>query len=308
MSKTAAGPVCGCSCAGKEILDMGKSKLTILRDVIVVFLLNCVYALGITLFVTPVSLTIGGTTGLALFIQHYTNLSLSVFILIFNVVMFFWGWAMFGRKFALTTIVSTFSYPLALGVFERLLDGVVLTENLMLCAIFGGLFIGVGLGMVIRMGGVDIPMLALNRYFRIPVSVSLYVFDVLVLLLQAIFSDVENVLYGIVMVIIYSIVLDRVLLIGRTRMQFTIITEKSEEVRDLILHEVDRGVTLLHGQTGYLGKETDLVVTVVSSREVVKTEKVIRQVDPDAFIMIDRVSEVRGKGFTSEKRYLKSDQ
>ena len=121
---------------------MRKSKLTILRDVIIVFFLNAVYALGISLFVTPVSLAIGGTTGLALFIQHYTNLSLSVFILIFNVIMFFWGWAMFGRKFALTTIVSTFAYPISLGVFEHLLKGVVLTENLMLCVIFGGLFVG----------------------------------------------------------------------------------------------------------------------------------------------------------------------
>lgn len=287
---------------------MRKSKLTILRDVVIVFFLNAVYALGISLFVTPVSLAIGGTTGLALFIQHYTNLSLSVFILIFNVIMFFWGWAMFGRKFALTTIVSTFAYPISLGVFEHLLKGVVLTENLMLCVIFGGLFIGFGLGMVIRLGastgGMDIPMLALNKYFRIPVSVSLYVFDVIVLLLQAIFSGAEKTLYGIVMVIIYSVVLDRVLLIGQSRMQFTVITEYSKEVRDAIIREVDRGVTLLHGQTGYLEKETDLVMTVVASREVARTENVIRHVDPEAFIMIDRVSEVRGKGFTSEKRYI----
>ena len=291
---------------------MHKSKLTILRDAILVFFLNGVYALGITLFVTPVSLAIGGTTGLALFIQHYTSLPLSVFILIFNMAMFLWGWAMFGRKFALTTVVSTFAYPLFLGVFERVLDGVVLTENLMLCVIFGGLFIGFGLGMVIRMGastgGMDIPMLALNKYFRIPVSVSLYVFDVIVLLLQAIFSGAEKTLYGIVMVIIYSLVLDRVLLIGQSRMQFTVITEHPAAMRDAILREVDRGVTLLHGQTGYLGKETDLVVTVVASREVTKTENIIRHVDPDAFVMIDRVSEVRGKGFTSEKRYLKSDR
>jgi len=87
-------------------------------------------------------------------------------------------------------------------------------------------------------------------------------------------------------------------------MQFTVITEHSKEVRDAIIREVDRGVTLLHGQTGYLEKETDLVMTVVASREVTRTENVIRQVDPEAFIMIDRVSEVRGKGFTSEKRYI----
>jgi uncharacterized membrane-anchored protein YitT (DUF2179 family) len=127
---------------------------------------------------------------------------------------------------------------------------------------------------------------------------------VIVLLLQAIFSGAEKTLYGIVMVIIYSVVLDRVLLIGQSRMQFTVITEYSKEVRDAIIREVDRGVTLLHGQTGYLEKETDLVMTVVASREVARTENVIRHVDPEAFIMIDRVSEVRGKGFTSEKRYI----
>lgn len=288
---------------------MKRSVKTLLRDIALVFLCNCLYAVGVVLFITPVSLITGGTTGLAIFVHHYTRFPISVFVLLFNAVMFVCGWLTFGKKFALTTIVSTFSYPLALAFFEELFNGVVLTENLMLCALFGGICIGAAIGLVIRAGsstgGVDIPVLMLNKFFRFPVSVTIYVFDVVILLLQAIFSGAEITLYGIVLVIVYSIVLDRVLLLGQSKMQITVISRKHEELRSHILKEIDRGVTLLHGQTGYLGEETKLLLTVVSSREVAKTEKLIRAVDPEAFMIVNRVSEVRGRGFTSEKNYLK---
>lgn len=287
---------------------MKRSVKTLLRDIALVFLCNCLYAVGVVLFITPVSLITGGTTGLAIFVHHYTQFPISVFVLVFNAAMFLCGWLTFGKKFALTTIVSTFAYPLALAFFEELFHGVVLTENLMLCALFGGICIGVAIGLVIRVGsstgGMDIPVLMLHKFFRFSVSVTIYVFDVAILLLQAIFSGAEITLYGIVLVIVYSVVLDRVLIVGQSKMQIIVIRRKFEELQLRILREVDRGVTLLYGQTGYLGEETKLLLTVVSSREVAKTEKIIRSIDPNAFMIVNRVSEVRGRGFTSEKNYL----
>lgn len=279
-----------------------------LLETIVVILGNCIYAFGIAMFILPSGLITGGTTGIALFVNHVTELPVTVFVLIFNTVMFLIGLFVFGWKFAANTIVSTFSYPIALEVITRLLGDYRLTEDLILCTVFGGICIGGAIGVVIRMGastgGMDIPPLVLNKYFKIPVSQSIYVFDMLILLLQIFKSSGEQILYGILLVIVYSVVLDKCLMLGTAKMQIKVISNKIEEIRSAVLKDIDRGVTLLNSETGYLGKETMMLLTVVSMRELAKTEKLIHEVDQDAFVIINRVSEVSGRGFSSKKRYL----
>jgi len=163
--------------------------------------------------------------------------------------------------------------------------------------------------MVIRAGastgGMDIPPLVLYKYSHIPVSASLYAADCVILALQVSFSDREKTLYGIVLVLVYSLVLDRLLMLGTSKMQLKVVSDRVEEIKDAVCSEIDRGVTLLHGRTGYLGKETEILLTVVSSRELYRAEKLVHRIDENAFVMISRVSEVRGKGFSEGKQYLK---
>ena len=165
------------------------------------------------------------------------------------------------------------------------------------------------IGLVIRMGastgGMDIPPLILNKYFKIPVSSSIYVFDMLILLLQVFHSTGEQVLYGILLVIVYSAVLDKCLMLGTTKMQIKVVSSHIDEIRTVVLKDIDRGVTLLNSETGFLRNNTMMLLTVVSMRELAKTEKLIHEVDPDAFVVINKVSEVSGRGFSSKKRYLK---
>jgi len=279
-----------------------------LLETIAVILGNCLYAFGIAMFILPGGLITGGTTGIALFVNHVTELPVTAFVLIFNTAMFLVGLAAFGWKFAANTIVSTFSYPIALEIITRLLGNYRITEDLILCTVFGGICIGGAIGIVIRMGastgGMDIPPLVLHKYFKIPVSQSIYVFDMLILLLQAFKSSGEQILYGILLVIIYSVVLDKCLMLGTAKMQIKVISSHVEEIRSAVLTDIDRGVTLLNSETGYLGKETRMLLTVVSMRELARTEKLIHHVDPEAFVIINRVSEVSGRGFSSKKRYL----
>lgn len=227
--------------------------------------------------------------------------SVSVFVLLFNTVMFLIGFAVFGKKFAANTLVSTFSYPVALELFTRLLHGYAITDDIILCMIFGGICIGGAIGVVIRAGastgGMDIPPLVLNRYFKIPVSKSIYVFDMLILLLQAFDSTGEQLLYGILLVIVYSVVLDKCLMLGTAKMQIKVVSEKIDEIRKAVLTDIDRGVTMLKSETGYMERETEMLLTVVSIQELAKTEKLIHSVDEDAFVVINRVSEVSGRGF-----------
>ena len=268
---------------------------------------NFLYALTVKLFLLPAGLVTGGTTGMALTVNYLTGIPISGFVLVFNVIMLLLGYRVLGKAFASTTLASTFLYPAALEIFDRTLEGVVLTEDVLLCTIFSGLGIGIALGIVIRSGastgGMDIPPLVLKRFFRIPVSVSMYAFDVCILLSQAVFRKAENILYGIVLVMIYTIVLDKMLLMGTTRTEVRIISRRSEQIRDAILKELDRGVTMLDGESGYLHNRTQMIFSVISNRELPKVERIIRGIDPESFMVVSRVSEVKGRGFSLEKQW-----
>ncbi|MGE4353414.1 MAG: YitT family protein [Oscillospiraceae bacterium] len=270
---------------------------------------NFLYAAGVVFFIMPSGLITGGTTGIALWANHYFDIPVSCFVLWFNFAMFVIGFLILGKSFAITTLISTFCYPLALAFLQQKAGEFILTDDILLCTIFGGICIGTSIALVIRAGastgGMDIPPLILNKYTRVPISVSLYLADCVILIAQAAFSDKEKILYGILLVIIYSIVLDKLLIFGTNKMQLKILSDKVEEIRRAILSDVDRGVTLLHSKTGYLEKESDILLSVVSNRELYKVEKLVHQIDENAFVIISRVSEVKGRGFSVEKKYLK---
>ena len=268
---------------------------------------NLLYALTVKLFVLPTGLVMGGTTGLGLTANYLTGVPISAFVLAFNMVMLLLGLCVLGRRFAATTLLSSFIYPLALEFWQRRLGDYVLTEDVMLCTLFAGLGVGVSLGIVIRAGastgGMDIPPLILNRLFRAPVSVCMYFFDVCILLSQGLFQSPEKLLYGVVLVMIYTMVLDKMLLMGTSRIEIKVVSEKSEEIRQAILQDLNRGVTLIQTESGYLRQNTQLVLSVLSSRELPKAEKLIHQIDPECFLMVSRISEVKGRGFSMQKKY-----
>ena len=267
---------------------------------------NMMYALTVKLFLLPANLISCGTTGIALVVEHLTKIPMSLFILIFNIVMLLVGWAVLGRKFAMTTILSSLFYPIALEVLNRVLGDVQITENILLNVLFAGMGLGLSLGMVIRggasTGGMDIPPLILNKLFHIPVSASLWVFDFCIMLSQMAFHPLEDLLYGGLLLIVISITLNKVMLLGTSRTEVKIISEKSLEIRDGILSQVDRGCTLLHGEGGYRQQQTEVILSIVSNHELPKIERLARGIDPACFIIVSRVTEAWGRGFSYDKQ------
>lgn len=277
------------------------------KPMIPVVIGNFIYALTVVLFLLPSGLVTGGTTGIALTVNHMWDISISGFVLVFNVIMLLLGFFVLGKSFALTTLASTFLYPLFLEICERAFSNMVLTNDLLLCTIFSGFGIGIALGIVIRSGastgGMDIPPLVLNKIFRIPVSVGMYGFDFCILLMQVMFRPIENILYGIILVIIYTIVLDKMLLLGNSKIEVKIVSSKYRQISDAILMQVDRGVTLLSSEGGYLHQKSQLILSVISNRELIKVERLVRQIDPECFMVVSRVTEVQGRGFSMKKQY-----
>ena len=270
-----------------------------------------VYAAGVVLFILPLDMIAAGTTGLGLFAQHFFAIPLSGFVAAFKIVMFGIGWVELGKKFAATTLIATFYYPFILNRLSVLVGDFIFTKDPMLCAIFAGIMIGFSLGIVIRSGastgGMDIPPLVLQKRFKIPVSVSMYAFDVTILLSQLLFRDREKILYGIIMVMIYTMILDKMLMMGKKQVQAKIISEKYEEINIAVQEQLDRGTTLFQIEGGHLRKTSMAVVTVVSGRELQKLNRIVMDIDPEAFMVVHQVGEVRGRGFTEMKRHLEAE-
>ena len=152
----------------------------------------------------------------------------------------------------------------------------------------------------------DIPPLILKKLFHLPVSATLYVFDFSILVLQMFFSDIEESLYGILLVMIYTFVLDKVLVIGTHQARADIVSSHYEEIRQAIFTRLDRGCTLLNATTGYLQTDQPVLMTVVSRREMASLNQIVMEIDPHAFLIISDANEVKGSGFTSTKIHKKN--
>ena len=280
----------------------------ILKSLPMVALGNTVMAAAIVLFILPAGLITGGTTGLGIIMQHLTGMSLPVFSAIFNVTMFLLGLVCLGKTFAATTLVSTVLSPVMLAVMQYIVGDYVICDDVLLCVLFGGILVGVAIAMVVRAGsstgGMDIPPLLLQKFAGIPVSRSLYAFDLFIIAGQTVLVAPDMLLYGVLMVLVYTVVIDKLMAQGDAQIQLQIVSEESDAIRRAILQDVDRGVTLLHGQTGYFQQETDVLFTIISPRERHRTEQLIRRIDPHAFIIISHVTRVSGGGFSEAKKRL----
>ncbi len=292
----------------KEVLVKNEWKdFFNLKSIVCVLLGNLIYAVAVVAFVMPNGLITGGTTGLSLFFNKQFGISVSSFVAVFNIVMFLIGLVILGVKFALSTLLSTVLYPVLLETAQNITILQGLTDDSLLAVILAGMMIGFGLGLVVKVGGstggMDIPPLVLNKKLGLSVSVGLYAFDFAILIIQMFFTNRESVLYGIVLVLIYTIVLDKVLLMGEKQMQVKIISAEYAKINDAILKQLNRGSTLLESQGGFERRDSYVVMSILSKRELNQLQKIVIEIDPAAFMIINQVNEVRGRGFSMEKQY-----
>ena len=290
----------------KEETKAELKEIFSLKRIMWVLIGNTIYSCGIAAFVLPNDLITGGTTGIALILEHYFGLPIGLSVAVFNIVMFLLAILILGKSFALTALISTFYFPWILSQFQKVQFIQNMTDDFLLGSIFAGLMLGLGVGLVIRAGastgGMDIPPLILNKKLGLPVSVGLYVFDFTILIVQMSFRDKERILYGILLVLIYSTLVDKVLLMGKTQMQVKIISDHYEEINKAIQEKLDRGSTFFKTESGYLRKDSFAIMTVVSSRELPKLNELVLDIDKQAFIVINQVNELMGRGFTLHKQ------
>ena len=284
---------------------MKKEWKRLIQTVLGVLAGNAVLAFAVAAFVVPHGIIMGGATGIGLILSRFLPFPLSVVILAVNAFLFVLGALVLGKKFALTTILSTFIYPAFLSVAQSVPGITELTENMMLATIYGGVLLGAGIGLVIKVGastgGTDILALVLNKWFHIPVAILLYVVDFIVLGSQIFFSTPEQVMYGIMALVLTTVILNRVMLLGKSQIQLFIISEKYEEIKERVLKEMDAGVTMVHIETGFGARQQKGVLCIIPNRKLYSARELVHSIDAKAFITITQINEVSGRGFTLEK-------
>lgn len=276
-----------------------------LETVLGVLIGNIVLAFTVAAFLVPHGIIMGGATGIGLAISHYLPVQLSLVILVVNACLFLLGAVTLGKKFIITTIASTFLYPACLSVMQAIPGITKLTDNIMLATLYGGVLLGLGIGMIVRVGsstgGTDILALVFNKWLHVSVAVLIYIVDFTVLGAQMLFSNAEQIMYGILVLVIETTVLNRVMLMGQSQIQLFVISEKYEEIRERMLKEQDVGVTMVHVETGYGKDEQKAVLCIIPNRKLYATNEMIHTIDEKAFITISQINEVKGRGFSMER-------
>jgi uncharacterized membrane-anchored protein YitT (DUF2179 family) len=277
-----------------------------IKNIFFILLGAAIFAFGLVHFNMQNNLAEGGFTGITLllyFLFHwdpsYTNLAL-------NIPLFFIGWKLLGRNAFLYTIIGTVSLSVFLWIFQRHAIHMPLKHDLTLAALFAGVFIGIGLGIIFRYGGttggVDIIARLVYKYKGISMGKTMFVFDAVVITLSLVlYLSYREAMYTLVAVFVAARVIDFMQDGGYAAKGATIISEKSHEIAEKIMTEMDRGVTILKGQGSYTKRERDVLYCVVAKNELSRLKNVIMSVDPHAFVAVSDVHDVLGEGFTLDE-------
>lgn len=295
-----------------NVSDSKRRKvLMAIANSVILVLGNALYAFAVAAFIMPTGIVVGGVTGFSIFLEKFIPASwpieVAYIVFVINAGLFILGAIVLGKRFAITTAASTVLYPFFLGLFENIFaKSAIIPNDLILNAAVAGLLIGCAIGMVARTGastgGMDIPPLVINKLTGAPVGTTLLCFDVVIIATQLIKSDLTHVLYGVVMIVINSFVINQVMIMGNEKIQISVISNNMEEVRAAILTDMHRGITLISSRKGLTGEPCEMVMTIISTRQLARAKRLILDVDPTAFMIVTRVSEVNGNGFSFKNK------
>lgn len=268
---------------------------------------NAICAFAVVCFALPYNMVVSGMSGIGRMVQFYTGFSVTMVVTVGNIALFVIGGLLLGKKFAASIALGTFAFPFFMGIFERIDILQHLVNEPMLAAICAGVLDGIGLGLVLRVGGstggIDVPAMILNRKLGWKVATVMSAIDVTIFLIQIPVTETEGIILGILYTLIYSVVMDKMIVMEQGGFQVMIWTEKIPEVNETLL-EIGFGTTLLKARGGYMRNEKEVILCASSNRSINKVKRAVLAVDKGAFMTITAMNEVNGNGFT----YMLNDE
>jgi len=266
-------------------------------------------ALGVVLFANPAKIANGGVTGIAIILYHTLNLDLGITILILSIPLFFLGLFIFGKEYGIKSLIGTLLYSGFTILLTKLLgsEGIIDYNNYvsyLLSAIFGGILFGAGLGFVMKSGantgGTDILAQVISKFSFLTLGNAMFIIDAIIVGCSIFIFGVEAALYAIITIYITSVGIDKVLLGFGSYSSKTIyiISEKRDEIKKVILEELNHGGTILEGKGLYTNRERPVIMTVMPNNKIGRLTNYIHQIDKEAFIIVHDAYQVMGEGFT----------
>ncbi|MGD1819936.1 MAG: YitT family protein [Pleomorphochaeta sp.] len=266
-------------------------------------------ALGVVLFANPAQIANGGVTGIAIILYHTLNFDLGITIFILSLPLFILGLLIFGKEYGLKSLVGTFLYSGFTILLSHLIgnNGIINYDyhvSYLLSAIFGGILFGSGLGFVMKSGantgGTDILAQVISRFTCLTLGNAMFIIDAIIVSCSIFIFGIEAAMYAIITIYITSVGIDKVLLGFGSYSSKTIyiISDKKEEIKKVVLEELNHGGTILEGKGLYTDKERPVLMTVISNNKTGKFINLIHKIDKDAFVIVHDAYQVMGEGFT----------
>ncbi|SDN36771.1 YitT family protein [Alkalicoccus daliensis] len=273
------------------------------KNIFFILIGTAILSFGLVYFNMENNLADGGFTGITLILFFIFDLNPAYSNLWLNIPLFILGWKVLGRNAFIYTLIGTVAVSVFLWIFQAYpVISIPLRDDMTLAALFAGVFIGVGLGIVFRFGGttggVDIIAKLGFKYYGWSMGRTMFVFDACVITASLFYLNYREAMYTLLAVFVAAKVIDFMQQGAYSGKAAMIVSEKAPQLAAVILQEMDRGATLLQGRGSFTGSEREVLYCVVGRNEMVRLKNLISRVDPHAFVTLQDVQDVMGEGFT----------
>lgn len=284
---------------GKEMYKLKISTIHLIKDSLLILVGIISAGFGLESFLLPNGFIDGGVTGISLLVSELTNFPLQILLVVINIPFIIIGFTQIGKPFAIKSIVAIIGLALAITFIHY----PVITSDKLLVAVFGGFFIGLGIGFAVRGGGVldgtEVLAIYLSKRTGLTIGDIILIFNIIIFSFAAYMLSIETALYSILTYLAASKTVDFVIEGIEEYMGVTIISSHSDEIRSMIIEQLGRGVTIYNGKRGF-GKHghtlnpIDIIFTVVTRLEIAKLQSEVNKIDPNAFIVMNSIKDTKG--------------
>lgn len=278
-----------------------------IKNIIFIILGAAIFSFGLVHFNIQNELAEGGFTGITLILLFAFNWDPAIMNLLLNIPMFIIGWKLLGKKVFIYTVIGTVAVSVFLKIFMVNQIDIHLKDDMFLVALFAGLFIGVGLGIIFRYGGTtggsDIIARLGHKYIGWSMGKTMFMFDALVILISwAVYLDHRSMMYTLVALFVGARVIDFVQEGAYAAKGAFIISDRQDEIAAKITADMDRGVTVFRGYGHFTKTDREILYCVVGKNEIIRLKSIITAADPHAFVSLIDAHEVMGEGFTLDEQ------
>ncbi|SIS37181.1 YitT family protein [Salimicrobium flavidum] len=276
------------------------------KNIIFILFGSAIFSFGLVHFNIQNELGEGGFTGITLLLLYLFDLDPGVMNIVLNIPILLIGWKTLGKQTFFYTLLGIIAVSVFIWISQTYMIIFDLSSDLTLAALFAGVFIGVGLGIIFRYGGttggVDIIARLVNKHFGWSMGKAMFVFDSFVIFTSIVtYLNPIRGMYTLVAVFISARVIDFIQEGAYAARGVTIISSRSEDIASKIIVEMDRGITTLEGRGTFTGEKRDVLYCIVGRLEIVKMKQIIESIDPHAFVAVSHVHDVIGEGFTLDE-------